>query len=201
MSSTGPLLIDCGDLPSLVAVTLEARPQRLVLYHAQETGPAADRRLAAAREHGSVFGVRETVVEKLPPPDAGSGPEGLAQAWLLLGAAAAARRHACSRVIWPHQVGPDADAVGLVMERASLVSALVEVAGGTGADLVIDLPLADLTEAQLADLAEDAGAPMHAFWPCDAGGDLPCETCAGCRRWRAAFDEAGVVWPWLAVSA
>jgi hypothetical protein len=203
MTSTGPLLIDRGDLPSLVAVTVESRPQRLVLFHAQGSGPAADRRRAAAEEHGAVFGVRQVVVEPLPPVDAGGGQEGLAEAWLLLGAAAAARRHACSRLIWPHQVGPDPEAVGLAVERASLVSALAETGGGhaAGAELVIDLPLVDLADAQLADLAEDAGAPMHAFWPCEGGGDLPCETCAACRRWRAAFDEAGVAWPWAAIAA
>jgi 7-cyano-7-deazaguanine synthase in queuosine biosynthesis len=91
----------------------------------------------------------------------------------------------------------------MAVERASLVSALAEVGGGypAGAEPVIDLPLVDLTDAQLVDLAEDTGAPMHAFWPCAGAGGVPCETCAGCRRWRAAFAEAGVAWPWVAVPA
>jgi 7-cyano-7-deazaguanine synthase in queuosine biosynthesis len=154
--------------------------------------------------------VRQVVVEPLPALDtAGGGAggraadqlEGLAQAGLLLQAAAAARRLACPRIIWPHQVGPDPEAVGPAVERASLVSALAEVGGSQGTELVIDLPLVDLTEAQLADLAEDGGAPMHGFWPCAAGGDVPCGTCTGCRRWRQAFSEAGVAWPWVAVTA
>ena len=203
------MLIDRGDLPSLVAVTVDSRPQHLVLYHAVESDPAADRRRAAVEEHGEVFGVRQIVVEPLPALDTGGGGagkaaeaagqlEGLAQAGLLLQAAAAARRLACPRIIWPHQVGPDPEAVGPAVERASLVSALAEIGGEqpAGAELVIDLPLVDLTDAQLADLAEDGGAPMHGFWPCAAGGDVPCGACAGCRRWRSAFTEAGVTWPW-----
>ena len=207
MSGPGPLLIDRGDLPSLVAVTVESRPQHLVLYHAVESDPAAGRRRAAVEEHGEVFGVRQVVVEPLPALDTGGGGagqlEGLAQAGLLLQAAAAARRLACPRIVWPHQVGPDAEAVGLAVERASLVSALAEIDGGQPArqELVIDLPLVDLTDAQLADLAEDEGAPMHAFWPCSGAGDLPCGACPGCRRWRAAFAEAGVAWPWMPVAA
>jgi len=210
MSGPGPLLIDRGDLPSLVAVTVESRPQHLVLYHALESDPAADRRRAAVEEHGVVLGVRQVVVEPLPALDTGSGAsdagaasqlEGLAQAGLLLQAAAAARRLACPRIIWPHQVGPDPEAVGSAVERASLVAALTEIGGGqpAGRELVIDLPLVDLTDAQLADLAEDGGAVMHGFWPCAAGGDAPCGVCAGCRRWRSAFAEAGVAWPWAAV--
>jgi hypothetical protein len=213
MPSPGALLVDRGDLPSLVAVALDAEPQQLVLYHPLESAPPADRRRAAAEEHGAAFDIRQVVVEPLPPLNAGGGdagaaqaagpPEGLDQAWLLLRAAAAARRLARHRIIWPHQVGPDAEAVGLAVERASLVSALVEISGGqpAGTELVIDLPLADLTDAQLVDLAEDAGAPMHAFWPCAGAGGLPCETCAGCRRWQAAFAEAGVAWPWVAATA
>ncbi|MHC4102168.1 MAG: 7-cyano-7-deazaguanine synthase [Planctomycetota bacterium] len=213
MADPGPLLIDRGDLPSLVAVTVDSRPQNLVLYHALESAPAAARRRAAVEEHGAVFGVRQVLVEALPALDGGGGGEagaadggpveGLAQASLLLRAAAAARRLACPRIIWPHQVGPDADAVGLAVERASLVSALAEIGGGqpAGAELVIDLPLVDLTDAQLADLAEDGGAPMHAFWPCAGDGDHPCGACAGCRRWQEAFVEAGVAWPWASVAA
>jgi hypothetical protein len=211
MSGPGPLLIDRGDLPSLVAVTVESRPQHLVLYHALESDPGAGRRRAAVEEHGEVLGVRQVVVEPLPALDAGGGGgdgtgvagqlEGLAQAGLLLQAAAAARRLACPRIIWPHQVGPDPEAVGPAVERASLVAALAEIGGGqpAGPELVIDLPLVDLTDAQLADLAEDGGAVMHGFWPCAAGGDAPCGVCAGCRRWRSAFAEAGVSWPWAAV--
>jgi hypothetical protein len=215
MSGPGPLLIDRGDLPSLVAVTVESRPQHLVLYHALESDAAANRRRAAVEEHGVVLGVRQVVVEPLPALDPGGGAsaggtgaggaaaqiEGLAQAVLLLRAAAAARRLACPRIIWPHQVGPDPEAIGPAVERASLVAALAEIGGGqpAGAELVIDLPLVDLTDAQLADLAEDGGAAMHGFWPCASGGDAPCGVCAGCRRWWSAFTEAGVSWPWAAV--
>jgi hypothetical protein len=204
MSGAGPLLIDRGDLPSLVAVALQSRPERLVLYHAEEPEPAGRRRRAAAEEHADVYGVRRLLVEPIPPVGTGGGGlDGLAQAGLLLGAVAAARRLACSGVIWPHWLGPDAEAVGLAVERATLVSALFDVSGEqrSVAEMAIDLPLVDLTGAQVADLAEDTGAPLHAFWPCDGVGSVPCATCGGCRQWRSAFAEAGVPWPWVPAGA
>jgi hypothetical protein len=210
MPGQATLLIDLGDLPSLVAVTLDPKPQDLILYHAVESDPVACRRRAAAKEHGAAFDVRQVVFDQLPSlepvgpaRDDPQAAQGLHQARLLLRAAAAARWLECPRIVWPHQVGPNAGAVGEAVERANLVAALAELDGRAGAatELVIDLPLVDLADQALVDLAEDSGAPMHAFWPCSAAGDFPCRKCAGCQRWRAAFTAAGVGWPWAEVPA
>ena len=71
-----------------------------------------------------------------------------------------------------------------------------ELGIGVGDRLVIDLPVVDFTDAQLVDLAEELGAPLQAFWPCNGAADRPCGRCEGCRRWSAAFREVGVPWPW-----
>ena len=216
MSRPGTLLIDYGDFPSLVAATILARPDEAVIFHPRGHDAAAAGREAAAMRHGEVLDVVGFIVDGIPEIDAApvaggsmSDPqriEALDDACVLMRAAAAADRLGCSKILWPRQEGPDADRIGQAVQRANLVADVVQVgAGGTSTRrLVIDLPLVDLTDERLVDLADEGGAPMRAFQPCSAGGGTttaPCERCDGCRRWRAAFDAAGVAWPWIPAGA
>ena len=78
------------------------------------------------------------------------------------------------------------------------VIALAEI-GVQKNSLMIDVPLIDLGETQIVDLAVDQGVLDLAFWPCETGTqDVPCGACAGCRRWSAGFDGRGQPWPWAA---
>ena len=192
MAGSGTLLIDDGDLPSLVVAALVGRPAGLVLYHPRGSDPAAARRESAARWHAEALGVERIIVE----PSAAAGD--LAESCLLMRAAALGLASGCNRVAWPRQVGPDPLLVTQAAERAGLIGALVQVGcdPGAGERLIVDLPVVDLADSQLADLADELGAPLKAFWPCDLGGDRPCARCAGCRRWSAAFRDAGIPWPW-----
>ncbi|MHC4414355.1 MAG: 7-cyano-7-deazaguanine synthase [Planctomycetota bacterium] len=208
MPAPAVLLIDHGDLPSLVAVALAPDPAGLVLFCPRAADPAADRRLAAARRHAAAYGASRLIVEEhAVPRTAEASPPArvaasLSQARLLLHAAAAAAGLGCSKIVSPQQVGPDARGVGEALERANMVAALVQVGAdppGPG-DLLIDLPLVELTDRQLVDLAEDAGAPWQAFWPCERGCEQPCRACGPCHRWQQAFDESGIGWPWAAVT-
>ena len=83
-------------------------------------------------------------------------------------AAGAAQRLGCTRIVWPRQVGPDPGPVGEVIERAHLVAELARLGSeATGpAEIVVDAPIVDLTDAQVADLADGCGAPLALFWPC-----------------------------------
>ena len=208
------MLIDYGDFPSLVAATILTRPDEAVILHPRGHDAGAAGREAAAMQHGEVLDVGGFLVDGIPEVDAepvGGGSmtdprriEALDDACVLMRAAAAADRLGCSKILWPRQEGPDADRIGQAVQRANLVADVVQIgAGGTSARrLEIDLPLVDLTYQRLVDLADEGGAPMRAFQPCSAGGGsttAPCERCDGCRRWRAAFDAAGVAWPWRAV--
>lgn len=196
------LLIDRGDLPSLVAAALEPDGSRLVLWHPVEPDPAEPRRLAAVREHGEAFGTRSLVISALP--DLGvpemAPPPALYQAHMLLSAAVAAMQLDCSRVIWPVQVGPAFEQVGELMNRAHAVANLttnLTASGPRGPRVAIDLPLVDLSDRQLIDLLQDSGAPTASFWPCHQGQNEPCHACHGCKRWQTAFSTAGTVpWPW-----
>jgi hypothetical protein len=194
MSHPGLLLIDYGDLPSLVAVTLQTRPEEVVIFHPRGSDAAASGREAAARQHKERLGARGFVLDESDAQDDGC---------VLWTAAAVAVRQGCPAILWPRQVGPDPDLIGQAVLRANLVADFVQVGapGQAARKLVIDLPLVDLTDARLVELAEDGGAPMRAFGPCDSGRAVePCGKCDGCRRWHEAFDAAGVVWPWATVS-
>jgi hypothetical protein len=198
VAASGTLIIDEGDLPSLVVAALQGRPAGLVVYHPRGTDPAAGRRESAARWHAEALGVERLLVETV----AEAAPD-LAESCLLVRAAAVACGSGCNRVVWSRQVGPDPGPVAQAAERAVLVSALAQVGCAPGAEerLVIELPVVDLADAQLADLAEELGAPMRAFWPCFGGGERPCGRCDGCRRWTGAFRQASVPWPWAESAA
>ncbi len=201
MSSTGVLLIDEGDLPSLVGLALERAPERVVLWHAHGSDDAAQPRLAAVQEHGQAFSVQRVVVVQGAGVVTGapaSSTEALAQSVRLLSAAAAAIRLNCPRMVWPVQIGSNSSRICQAVQRANLVVALAEI-GAQKDSLMIDVPLIDLDETQIVDLAVDQGVLGLAFWPCEKGSqDMPCGACAGCRRWSAGFDGRGQPWPWAA---
>ena len=214
MSKPGVLLIDYGDLPSLAAVTLQSRPDEVMIFHPRGRDAAAGRRETAALGHAEMLGAEIVLVDLLPEIDAGGSAgiitsepdrdQALDDACVLMHVVAVADRMGCPMILWPRQVGPDAEAVGRAVLRANLVADVVEVGAGPGAAgrLAIDLPLVDLTDHRLVELAEEGGAPMRAFWPCDSGGSPPrhpCHGCEGCRRWTSAFETAGSPWPWTAV--
>ena len=200
MSSIGVLLIDEGDLPSLVGLALERDPERVVLWHARGSGDAAQRRLAAVQEHGNAFSVQRIVVAQGAGAVAGesSSAAALDQSVRLLSAAAAAIRFNCPRMVWPVQIGSNSSRICEAVQRANLVVALAEI-GAQKNSLMIDVPLIDLGETQIVDLALDQGVLGLAFWPCETGTqDMPCGACAGCRRWSGGFDGRGQPWPWAA---
>ena len=231
------LLIDLADLPSLAAAMTQPDPARLILWHLREEGGAAERRAAVVRDQAELLGAAELIISESWRPGVGrTGDQaGLWQALMLVQAAIVARHRACEKIIWPVQVGPDAERVSELVDRALAVAELADATatadaaarpGGAsaarpGASLVIDLPLVDLADEQVVDLADDCGAPLRAFWPCESaggqapsggggqapsgggghapsGGGEPCGACGGCDRWRRAFHECGLPWPWAA---
>jgi 7-cyano-7-deazaguanine synthase len=62
----------------------------------------------------------------------------------------------------------------------------------SGRPLLVNLPLIDLTKAQVVEQGIAIGAPLHLTWSCYFGSPgLPCEKCDQCR-WRSnAFRAAG----------
>ncbi len=200
MSSSSVLLIDDGDLPSLVGLALERDPQQVVLWHPHGSDDAAQYRRTAVGAHGEAFGVRQVVVARETATIQGKSSLAaeLDRSVSLLSAAVAAMRLNCTRVVWPTQIGSSSSRICQTVERANLVVALAEIGGRTNS-LMIDLPLIDLGEAQIVDLAQEQGVLEVPFWPCETGlADVPCGGCRGCRRWSVAFETRGQPWPWAA---
>jgi hypothetical protein len=195
------LLIDEGDLPSLAACAVAADPQHLTVWHRAGDDPAAGRRRAAAAAHAQAWSVAQLVVGPAGDPGAPelACPERLLTTARLVQASIAACQLGCRRVIWPIACGHDPDAVVEAVDRAHTVAALIGPDAGRE-PVEIDLPLLDLTDVQVLEVADDAGAPLQAFWPCVEGSPEPCTRCEPCRRWRRAFEASGLPWPWAVVT-
>ncbi len=116
---------------------------------------------------------------------------------LLLRAGHLATNLGFGRVCWcahpgsPTGSGPrepgDADAVGAVLDRALLVTRLLAVAARERG-VVINAPVADLSDWQLADLAADLEAPVdRCWWWSGTSGEAATER----ARWASTLREVG----------
>ncbi|MCA9291837.1 MAG: 7-cyano-7-deazaguanine synthase [Phycisphaerales bacterium] len=196
-SSDGVLLICRGDVPALAALAIEADPARVVLWHPQESGTRGERRAAAAAQLGRAYGVREGLALAAPVLGLPSRPTpgGVGVPALLVQATVIAMQTGCDRIVWPIACGTAFDAVATAFDQANLAATLVE-SDPNQRRRAFDLPVADLSDEQIADLVDDAGAPVTAAWPCDHAGTDPCGSCSECVRWHAAFRSRGRLWPW-----
>jgi hypothetical protein len=139
------------------------------------------------------------------PEHIGSGAKTTA---MLLSAAIEAASFGFSRVIWPVHAGAakdiNTDNLADICDRALLAGQLIGLdlarAGNSAANtplvrgVRIETPYADLTDAELMDLALDMDVPLHACWWCLNEDERPCAHCSGCMRWREALvavDPAG----------
>ncbi len=208
MATAPLLLIDGGDLPSLVAAMLQPDGGRIVLFHGQrDDDDDAAARLQVLAEHERIIRPAAMIFGRVGRLADSQAEVPAHVLWLneLALAAAAAFEAGCRTIIWPVQIGIDAEGLGRAMETAQLVGDIAGLADQSAADaLLFKLPLADRTDQEIVMLAEELGVPMRACWPCDGGGDEagePCDRCAGCRRWMTAFGAARVSWPWAKAAA
>lgn len=195
MTAPQTLIIDLADLPSLAVVATQPAGERFVLWHPGGADESAARRRSLVQRHAEAFSAVDVLLGERDASCTAQAPEWFAQSELLLRALAAAEQCRSSRIIWPHQVGPSFDVVGPVVERAATLAAIPGMADH-GEPIPVELPMLDLTDEQVVELADDSGASLRAFWPCAGGGPEPCGDCIGCRRWMDAFEQAGTSWPW-----
>jgi hypothetical protein len=133
---------------------------------------------------------------------------------LLLSACSLAIDHGLSRVVWPRHLGGEAgDRAIDAYDRANVISHLSAIDlprhGGPG-EIRVEVPLLELSDVELLDLALDLDAPVPrpvqgaaafntgvgACWWCEGGGDEQCGVCGPCGRWGVAWgriDPAGVL--------
>lgn len=180
------LIVTDAGLPALVTCLMAPDPDRVVAWAppiGADLGEGAITPIhhQAAEEQAEMLSLGEFVTpsEAWPAAKPGSRP---AEAWsgfdedrrvtsLLLEACAEALRRNCSRVIWPVACGADLDALFSVAERASLISRLVELSVPTSGSSpmmslapIVETPLADLDDIQIAEMALDLDAPVSSCW-------------------------------------
>lgn len=185
------LIIGDGSLGSLVLCALAGeasrlRPsdQRSLLYPAMWTRgrdhedvlPAVDR---ATQAHASLYNL-DLVTDRAgyPSGDDGVGMDtetgaGTHETRLLLDACSIAMGRGIRKVVWGVQIDGDEgmgteriDRIALVLDRAILVGRLATLdAPGSGAvEVVVETPLADLTDQQVVDLALDLSVAHDTCW-------------------------------------
>jgi hypothetical protein len=109
----------------------------------------------------------------------------------LLAASLAASRQGVQRVVWCVGAGTkdsvDVDRLGQVASCAIAVARLVILSSesGNARDFRIETPVADLSDAQAAELAADMDVELRACWWSDLA------TSDEYRRWRPALQAAG----------
>jgi hypothetical protein len=182
------LVMSDGGLASLIAcaVAKDSGPRRTavvlpILWEPVDAGP----HMTAAARQAELCGLR--LLEAADGVALGHTPALVHSAML---AAAAG----IPTVIWPVHVGqgaePDLDRVAVAVDRALLVSRLVALdAPEHGCPAIrVDASYADFTDRQLAELALDLDAPIHACWWWDGqGGTAAAER----QRWTALLESCG----------
>jgi len=197
MTGSDMMVIDRGDLASLVALGMEPVPRGLVIWHPVEVwGPHEPRRLAVER-HAEVFGAQELLFADLAESGLASVHDGggVRQGLLLLTALSIAQEMGCAKLIWPVLGGHDPERVGRLVTLSQLAGDMAELEQ-LDDSVAITLPVVDLADHQLVDLADDLAVPKEDFWPCERTAAEPCGVCNECIRWQGAFDHMGLAWPW-----
>jgi hypothetical protein len=124
---------------------------------------------------------------------------------LLLRAGSIAAELGCRRVLWAVRAprdratgGVDVDAASRAMDRALLVSRLVELdletTPGGPPEVRVETPLVDLSDEQVADLALDLSVPLESVWWMRDGleGRGAQLAAAERERWGALISGVGV---------
>lgn len=207
------LILNAGGIRSLVAtamVTAEDAQARVVGLHWRHgtQSPQGRLRYDHARRQAEHFQlhrlmIRQSVVSE--PSASGKAPE-LAQAHepfargtMLLAAVAEAQRLRAGRLVWPVQAGLDVQRTAGATELTILAQHLAQAdqqlteadpAGGSLPEM--QMPLLELTDAQVIELGHELRVPWQLAWTCLTGQGQPCRACAGCTRRRRAFEAARI---------
>ncbi len=173
----------------------------LVFMGELPAGSGAARRKAVERQCAALdLELVEPSPADVPPSGA---PAGERATRLLVSAAFAAAKREAARVLWPVHFfdGTDVnlDSVADAIDRALLVTRLLGLDSQPG--VRVEVPYADFTDRQLAELAVDLDAPVRTCWwwyaqlaptpPGDSAG--PDEFRAEFHRWNQVLRECGWV--------
>ena len=197
------IVCSSGSLESLVAAGLAAQKYRLVLVHGVMHA-RENRRLRQAyelqvqhfkplREHT----IDLTALEAIDVRRAGDHRPGADTANRLLElfpmlsiASRFAAHYQAASIVMGLRTGPRGADLARATEFGQVMSELIQMPCGM-LDCELQLPIVDLEDWQVADLAVQLQLPLDKSWSCDEDIPQPCGICAGCRRRDAAFVRAG----------
>lgn len=202
------LIMHDGGLPGLAGLATVDRPERCVVWHL----PHRDRAIAARQQECisrqmQVMGAETYVVGSplnhsisqtdMPQSDSASPIARTLESCAVLMASAAARAHGCHRVLWPANAADQADDLSALCQQAVLLQHLANQGlheNTARSQLIeIDIPFADCTDLQIADLAIRSGVSLdHVYW-CVRQSGTACRECAACQRWSVALTGLGMV--------
>ncbi len=94
-------------------------------------------------------------------------------------------------IYWPVCCGEDAVFLEKTMDTMlGVVHLNTLITESKGPELL--LPLIDLDQAQIAEMACELDAPVQSGWPCNASCRTPCVSCPSCIGWDSALSACGL---------
>jgi len=190
------LVIADGGLPALVVCMLWPEPEAVSVWVPPAGTPSVEcpltlisaRHIAAAEAQADILGLGGVVAGAESPGL--SGPSALSRTLLL--ACERAGEVGAATVVWPVVCGDDLEHLAAAADRARLLSRLWTLDNQAGETHGVRTPLADLNDAEVAELALDLDAPLETLWwrrQPDSTAQIAAE--ADTRaRWEGALREA-----------
>ncbi len=184
------LILTDADIESLIATAMASEQQSINSLDPSILAPAwwaknsdeLDLVLpvleSAARSQAEIYALHVLPDHAFYPPDSNESAQittSVQQSRILLDAAYLAMQLGLKRVVWPIRI-PESHpnriaAIGEAIDRAMLISRLVSIDANTetAPELLIETPFVDLSDDQIADLAQDIAIPIDTCWWADAG--------------------------------
>lgn len=197
------IVLCSGGMNSAVLVAAARESAELTLVHCRWEHPAAPREQAGFEKIAQHFAIADRVIldlpglaqraadaakEILPDPTARQ----LVPSLLAMGEWIARARQAAQIWIGLH-AGRRAEGVPQSAERDADLREFLQLMecalnlADRPRPVTLEAPLVDLSAGEIIRLARRLDVPLKYAWSCLAGGDKPCEQCAGCKRRSAAF--------------
>lgn len=197
------MILHSGGLRSLVAtaLTLQQQPTpRVSLLHLDDGREAEPRRRDMLKLQAERYELTRVTLQHARHlfahghgRDADGKPRGLVIGpRLLLSGLAEAAFQRCDTLVWPVSGQGEPDLIAAASERAMLCEQLAqpELESAGRAAPRLDMPLVEMSDAQVLELGQRLGVDWSTAWSCHRAGDRPCGMCAGCQRRHIAFDAA-----------
>lgn len=173
---------------------------RLVLFHIRDGRVNAGIRREYARKQADYYKISRLVEVELPHLVTAQNTQPLpgqeavlARPLILMAAMAYAMEAGIEKVVWPIQFNNDHELIARTTEQTVLVEHLAQLERPVVP--MVELPVLDLTDAQLVELGSQLDVPWQLAWVCNHADSKPCMSCESCLRRRQAFQLAGIVDP------